>query len=160
MPSTLQFGAVRSIDADTCAAQAPIVKDRMLCAGGVPAADGGAALQDACHGDSGGPATLNLGSADRPEDGDPSEDRVVGIVSFGYGCGVKDNPGVYTSVPYYRDWIVAMMDAVRDLGRDLDAIWGTIWARSGARSGARSRGRSGRCGRAAGPPCASVGKRR
>ena len=30
---------------------------------------------------------------------------LVGAVSFGYGCGKPNFPGVYASVPYYADWI-------------------------------------------------------
>ncbi|XP_076993135.1 transmembrane protease serine 11D-like [Tamandua tetradactyla] len=62
----------------------------MLCAG-LPS--GGA---DACQGDSGGPLV--------------QEDSrrlwfVVGIVSWGFQCGLPDRPGVYTRVTTYRDWI-------------------------------------------------------
>jgi trypsin len=55
----------------------------MICAG-----TGG---KDSCQGDSGGP--LHSGST------------LVGIVSWGYGCAVAGYPGVYASVPYYRNWI-------------------------------------------------------
>ncbi|KAH8309994.1 hypothetical protein KR044_011634, partial [Drosophila immigrans] len=46
---------------------------------------------DSCQGDSGGP--LMCGG------------KVVGIVSFGMGCGEPDSAGVYTDVYHYRDWI-------------------------------------------------------
>lgn len=54
--------------------------------------------QGSCTGDGGSP--LNYFS--------PSLRRyfVAGIVSFGYGCGVPDFPGVYTRVGAYLDWIV------------------------------------------------------
>ncbi|XP_068398085.1 transmembrane protease serine 11D [Eschrichtius robustus] len=62
----------------------------MLCAG---LSQGGA---DACQGDSGGPLV--------------QEDErqlwfLVGIVSWGYQCGLPDKPGVYTLVTAYHDWI-------------------------------------------------------
>ncbi|GIX95298.1 clotting factor B [Caerostris darwini] len=61
----------------------------MLCAGHP---NGG---KDACQGDSGGPLTT------------VQNDRhmQVGIVSFGYKCGDKEYPGVYTKVAPYLGWI-------------------------------------------------------
>ncbi|KAK9878521.1 hypothetical protein WA026_022419 [Henosepilachna vigintioctopunctata] len=67
---------------------------RQLCAGGRN-------MMDSCGGDSGGPlqvATTMYG-----------EPRYVqqGIVSFGpRNCGAEGNPGVYTRVAYYMDWIL------------------------------------------------------
>ncbi|XP_034485031.1 putative trypsin-6 [Drosophila innubila] len=46
---------------------------------------------DSCQGDSGGPLIC--------------DNKVVGIVSFGNGCGEPDSAGVYTDVYYFRDWI-------------------------------------------------------
>jgi secreted trypsin-like serine protease len=52
---------------------------------------------DACYGDSGGPLynseTLQL----------------LGIISWGKGCGFKGWPGVYTNVTYFYDWIMKIM---------------------------------------------------
>lgn len=48
------------------------------------------------QGDSGGPLVC-LGTDQRY--------RVVGIVSYGAGCGAPDSPGVYTSVSDYCPWI-------------------------------------------------------
>lgn len=55
----------------------------------------GANQQDACEGDSGGPLVHQVGGWA----------RLVGVVSFGPGCGLKGTPGVYTDVAYYRAWI-------------------------------------------------------
>ena len=54
---------------------------------------------DSCQGDSGGP--LVYYSRRGP--------RLVGIVSFGPGCGLANTPGVYTDVAFYRDWILGAM---------------------------------------------------
>lgn len=64
------------------------ISKRMICAGGT--GDG----KDSCQGDSGGP----LISQDR---------RLIGVVSWGYGCGRSGFPGIYTNVanPDIRRWV-------------------------------------------------------
>lgn len=47
--------------------------------------------RDSCQDDSGGGLTIN--------------GRVLGIVSFGIGCGRPTYPGAYTNVAPYRNWI-------------------------------------------------------
>ncbi|CAH2099080.1 unnamed protein product [Euphydryas editha] len=58
---------------------------RMFCAG---FAEG---KKDACQGDSGGPAV--------------AYDRLLGMVSFGYGCATPGSYGVYSKVAKVRPWI-------------------------------------------------------
>lgn len=48
---------------------------------------------DSCRGDSGGPLV------------DRRTGTLVGLVSFGPGCGLAKTPGVYVDVGYYADWI-------------------------------------------------------
>jgi hypothetical protein len=57
-------------------------------------AQGSDPAHDACQGDSGGPLVRTVGSSS------PADDRLVGIVSFGVGCGDPNFPGVYSEAPY------------------------------------------------------------
>ncbi|XP_068233867.1 trypsin-1-like isoform X2 [Palaemon carinicauda] len=66
------------------------ITGNMICAG---TPDGS---QDACSGDSGGSLVVREGG----------KVTLVGITSFGYGCGRPDTPGVYTRVTEYLDWIL------------------------------------------------------
>ncbi|KAJ3664538.1 hypothetical protein Zmor_000096 [Zophobas morio] len=61
------------------------VTKRMFCAGYLK---GG---KDACQGDSGGPFV--------------SDGVLIGVTSWGDGCGAPNNPGVYVKVPYFRKYI-------------------------------------------------------
>lgn len=61
----------------------------MVCAG--------VADLDSCQGDSGGPLVVA---------GGPTKRSLLGVVSFGQGCGRPGFPGVYTRVSAYIDWIV------------------------------------------------------
>ena len=55
---------------------------------------------DACKGDSGGPLILTYG-----------EPVLVGIVSWGKGCGRRGEPGYYARIDHYLDWIRRAMSA-------------------------------------------------
>ncbi|XP_071478033.1 uncharacterized protein [Diadema antillarum] len=89
---TMQEAAVELFDRQQCRSY---YSDRnitasMLCAGHVSGA------RDTCQGDTGGPLQC--------QDGD-GRFHLVGITSFGYGCGRESYPGVYTNVSGYWDFI-------------------------------------------------------
>ena len=70
--------------------------DNMICAG---RPRGGV---DTCQGDSGGPMTCR---SSRDLEFNAEEDLLVGVTSWGQGCGEKGVPGVYTKVSSYILWI-------------------------------------------------------
>ncbi|KAM6474015.1 transmembrane protease serine 12-like [Liasis olivaceus] len=51
---------------------------------------------DSCQGDSGGPLVCYLSD---------SKYYLIGITSYGVGCGRPRFPGIYTSLPKYRHWV-------------------------------------------------------
>ncbi|XP_033826386.1 tryptase [Periophthalmus magnuspinnatus] len=63
------------------------ITNNMLCAG--------RAGKDSCQGDSGGPLVLKMNGSW----------VLMGVVSFGIGCGLPQFPGVYTQVSRYQTWI-------------------------------------------------------
>lgn len=91
LSDTLLQASVRIIDRTRCNAedayQGEVTKE-MLCAGILK---GGV---DTCQGDSGGPLMYRSDLW-----------QVVGIVSWGHGCGDPSTPGVYTKVTAYLNWI-------------------------------------------------------
>ncbi|XP_015781247.1 transmembrane protease serine 12 isoform X2 [Tetranychus urticae] len=66
---------------------------KQICAG---IEEGG---RDSCQGDSGGPLIKEV----------DNKSVLVGIVSYGRGCGRRRSPGVYTKVSHYVHWIRAQM---------------------------------------------------
>lgn len=94
-PEILQFGKVDIFSQETCRSDdwlgEFLVTENMICAG---KADGSI---DACSGDSGGPLSCYV------------KERgvwvVAGVVSFGRGCGQPKQPGVYTKISAFIEWI-------------------------------------------------------
>lgn len=93
-------GHVRLWPQDRCVSEklaGRLVTPNMLCAGDTRG------LDDACKGDSGGPLVCE-------KDG---RMNLVGLISWGDGCGKKDTPGVYTHVTKYAAWIASKMRSNR-----------------------------------------------
>jgi len=70
-------------------AGARITQD-MLCASSMDSTD-------SCQGDSGGPLVVQRMNKENYE--------LVGVVSWGYGCGLEKYPDIYSRVTYAMDWI-------------------------------------------------------
>lgn len=78
------------VDRSTCSqAMVNNVTENVLCAGVL------GQIQDACVGDSGGPMMVQYRETW----------FLIGLVSWGEGCGQKDKLGVYTKVSNYLEWI-------------------------------------------------------
>jgi len=92
-PDCLRAAKVPILNQDKCkvnyAHSSQKLIDSMMCAG-YPS--GGV---DACKGDSGGPLACYV-------DGSY---KLVGVISWGLGCGKAGMPGVFTRVQHYLDWI-------------------------------------------------------
>ncbi|GAB6023652.1 hypothetical protein CHUAL_008419 [Chamberlinius hualienensis] len=66
------------------------IPDIFLCAGYV---DGG---RDSCEGDSGGPLVIKQSNG---------KWMLAGVISWGIGCAEPHQPGVYTRISHFKDWI-------------------------------------------------------
>ncbi|KAM9177097.1 transmembrane protease serine 12 [Mergus octosetaceus] len=97
-PSVLQEAQVEIIPYSECNssdAYGGMINNNMICAG---SPSGGI---DSCQGDSGGPLVCY-----HPGD---NKFYLLGVTSFGYGCGRQRYPGVYVRVPHYRRWISSQL---------------------------------------------------
>ncbi|NXA43602.1 TMPSC protease, partial [Eudromia elegans] len=92
--NVLQEAQVEIIPTDSCNAfdsYGGIISNNMICAG---SEIGGI---DSCQGDSGGPLMCYHRST--------SKYYLLGITSFGIGCGRPKFPGVYARLSSYRRWV-------------------------------------------------------
>jgi len=101
MAAKLKEVSLRTVSNQVCEASFKeagfdyIVTEKMVCAGGEKGKDG-------CQGDSGGPLVAI---------GEQGETTLMGIVSWGEGCGRKGIYGVYTKVASLRGWLDSKMEA-------------------------------------------------
>lgn len=99
----LQKARLRNVGIDRCNQSEIFRNKRKVVSAGQLCAIGWNAGADACQGDSGGPLTRMIGN----------KTVVIGLVSFGYGCGLKGNPGVYVDLRSYQGWISGAMKAAK-----------------------------------------------
>uniref|UniRef100_A0A4W3K8U8 Transmembrane serine protease 7 n=1 Tax=Callorhinchus milii TaxID=7868 RepID=A0A4W3K8U8_CALMI len=90
-PTVLQEAEVEIINQTFCRSTYGLITPRMLCAGLL------SGKRDACRGDSGGPLSCREKVGGRW--------FLIGVVSWGYGCGRPNFPGVYTRVSKFATWI-------------------------------------------------------
>lgn len=94
MSAVAYTGELGLIDSNACAAAmvGDQIESDMLCAGGV-------AGQGTCFGDSGGPLVWQRGGVR----------KLIGVVSWGVGCGIEGKYDVFASVAAYGDELAAVM---------------------------------------------------
>ena len=93
----LQEVDMKIISDDVCQATQTstfLIKDSMMCAGWL---EGG---KDGCQGDSGGPLICQ---------DHEYQPVLTGITSWGFGCGAKNKPGMWTKVSNFIPWIKSHM---------------------------------------------------
>lgn len=81
------------------------VSDYMLCT----FYNASSGIKDACKGDSGGPLVV---------EGADGRWVQAGVVSFGYGCGRRGYPGVYTRLSRYLLWVYVKILAAETAPKD------------------------------------------
>ena len=78
---------------------------------------------DSCQGDSGGPVVWT--------DGPERRAIVVGVVSWGIGCGSPGFAGVYAGVAYYLNWIKSVTEGTYIITKYLNSACSVLPVRSG-----------------------------
>jgi hypothetical protein len=97
--------------------------------------------RDTCQGDSGGPLFDVDGASGAP--------LLVGVTSYGRGCALRDIPGIYANVGYFKSWLdlflsqpVALDPDISVTGKGLDLPNGStsVSVLNGTNYGRRLRG--------------------
>ncbi|XP_074528476.1 enteropeptidase [Halichoeres trimaculatus] len=102
LPDVLQEAQVPVVAQDQCQVQLPeyTITASMLCAG---QPEGGV---DSCQGDSGGPLMCQ----------DEGYWTLIGVTSFGVGCGRPERPGVYARVSAFTSWMAQIRRSASSRG--------------------------------------------
>jgi trypsin len=108
--SSLNWANVNRLSDDACTSAygADFVGATMFCARGTTGAD-------TCLGDSGGPIAYRMGTTGQLDN--PSVWRLVGVTSWGTGCGNASFPGVYARLGD---------PALRAFATDPDPVWSPV----------------------------------
>lgn len=88
-------GSLLNLDLGDCNRNPEFIDSDLKVGKGQLCAKGARSGVDACQGDSGGPLSTVING----------RRVVVGLVSYGIGCGMNSTPGVYVDLRQYRDWI-------------------------------------------------------
>ena len=72
--------------------------------------------KDSCQGDSGGPLITK-------DDDNNGAATLVGVVSWGFGCAVEDQPGIYAEVAHFLDWIDENVDDLNTCPAPEQSSW-------------------------------------
>ena len=91
-PDKLHHVDVQVISNKKCASYYGVITKFMICT-----RSPGSKIVDACAGDSGGPLIYD----------DNGKATLVGVVSYGDGCGKPGVPGVYARITSVKKWILA-----------------------------------------------------
>ncbi len=108
-PRYLQMARLQYLDAGRCNRDPRYIKKGYTVSAGQVCA-GSAGDETACWGDSGGPLVALK----------PGGPILIGVVSYGIGCGNKSAPSAFADVSAYKNWID---DAPKHFVRGMVVLW-------------------------------------